>query len=97
MLQSGRIRRATQGETVSIHQQKTIRFTLDMLPDLHRHLKIVCAEDGVSMHTFVTEAIEEKFEAREEKADALAYDEGIKEVADGKTHSLEDVQKELVL
>jgi predicted transcriptional regulator len=82
---------------MSIYQQKTIRFTLDMLPDMHRRLKIVCAEDGISMNTFVTKAIEEKFVAREEKADTLAYDEGMKEVAEGKTHTLEDVQKELGL
>jgi hypothetical protein len=82
---------------MSIHQQKMIRYTLDMMPELHRHLKIVCAEDGVSLHDFVTLAIEEKFEAREEKLDALAFDEGMKDLASGKTYSLEDVQKELGL
>ena len=82
---------------MSIHQQKTIRFTLDMPPDMHRHLKIACAEDGVSMHAFVTEAIEEKFDAREEGRDALAYDKGMKEMTEGKGESLESVRRGLGL
>ena len=86
-----------QEKAVSIHQQKTIRFTLDMLPDMHRHLKIGCAEDGISMHAFVTKAIEEKLDAREEGRDALAYDKGMKEVAEGKGESLESVRRELGL
>jgi predicted transcriptional regulator len=82
---------------MSIHQQKLVRFTLDMSPAMHRHLKIVCAEDAVSMHTFVTRAIEEKFEAREEDRDALAYDAGMKELVEGKGESFESVCKELGL
>ena len=72
-------------------------FTLDILPLMHRHLKIACAEDGVSMHSFVTQALEEKFLAREEEKDTVAYDAGIKELSEGKGESLESVRKELGL
>jgi predicted transcriptional regulator len=82
---------------MAIHQQRLIRYTLDMLPDTHYRLKIICAEDRVSMHDFVTQAIEEKFEARDEERDAAAYDAGMKELADGKGEPLESVRKELGL
>ena len=82
---------------MSVHQQKTVRFTLDMPPDMHRHLKIICAEDMVSMHDFVTQAIKEKFETREEKLDALAYDEGIKEISEGKGIDFDTAMREIGL
>ena len=49
------------------------------------------------MHSFVTQATEEKLFAREEAKDTLAYDAGIKELSEGKGESLESVRKELGL
>lgn len=53
---------------MSIHQQKSFRFAFNMSRGMHRHLKIICAEDEVAMTDFVTKAIEQEFAAREERA-----------------------------
>jgi ATP-dependent Clp protease adapter protein ClpS len=58
---------------MSIHQQKSVRFTFDMPLGMHRHLKIICAEDNVSMNAFVTKAIEQEFAAREESTSLKTY------------------------
>jgi predicted DNA-binding protein len=80
---------------MSIHQEKAVRFTLEMNPSLHRRLKVVCAKRGISMHTFVTEAIEQKFEAMEDKLDDISYVEGLKEISESKTRSWSEVKRNL--
>jgi hypothetical protein len=66
-----------------------------MLPDMHRHLKVVCAEDGVSMNTFVTKAIENEFVARDERIDEAAVDEAEKEIKEHGTISLKEFKTRL--
>ena len=82
---------------MSIHQEKAVRFTLEMNPSLHRRLKVACAEGGISMHTFVTEAIKQKFEAMEDNLDEVSYTEGMKEVEAGDTKPWSEVKKALDL
>jgi ATP-dependent Clp protease adapter protein ClpS len=78
---------------MSIHQQKSVRFTFDMPLGMHRHLKIICAEDDVSMNAFVTKAIEQEFAAREERADEAAVDQAEKDLKNYGTISLADMDK----
>lgn len=82
---------------MATHQEKAVRFTLEMNPALHRQLKVVCAEGGVSMHTFVTEAIKQKFEAMEDSLDEISYTEGMKDVKEGNTRPWNEVKKALSL
>ena len=78
---------------MSIILEKPARLTLEMPQAIHRHLKIICAEDGISMHNFVIEAIEEKFEDREERIDAAAHDRGLKDIEAHGTISFEEMDK----
>ena len=78
---------------MSIHQQKSVRFTFDMPLGMHRHLKIICAEDNVSMNAFVTRAIEQEFSEREERVDEAAIDQAEKEIKNYGTLSLADMDK----
>jgi hypothetical protein len=78
---------------MSIHQQKTVRFTFDMPLGVHRHLKIICAEDNVSMNAFVTKAIEQEFAARDERVDEAAVDQAEKDIKKHGTISLAEMDK----
>ena len=80
---------------MSIHQQKAFRFTFDMLPDMHHHLKVICAEDGVSMNAFVTKAIADGFVARDEHIDEMAVDEAEKDIKETGTISLKEFKNRL--
>jgi hypothetical protein len=78
---------------MAIHQQQTVRFTLDMPIGMHHHLKVICAKDSVPMGAFVTKAIEQEFKARDDRLDEEAYDAGMKDVAEHGTISLEEMDK----
>ena len=76
-----------------IHQQKSVRFTFDMPLEMHRHLKIICAEDNISMNAFVTRAIVQEFAAREERVDEATIDQAEKDFKNHGTISLADMDK----
>ena len=78
---------------MSIHQQKTVRFTFDMLPGMHHHLKVICAEDRISMNAFVTKAIENEFMARDERIDEAAVDQAEKDIKEHGAISLAEMDK----
>ena len=78
---------------MSIHQQKTVRFTFDMPLGMHHHLKVICAEDSTPMNAFVTTAIEQEFAARDERLDEAAVDQAQKEIAKYGTISMAQMDK----
>jgi hypothetical protein len=78
---------------MSIHQQKTVRFTFDMPLPMHHRLKVICAEDSVPMNAFVARAIEREFEARDERIDEEAVDQAEKDIKEHGTISLADMDK----
>ena len=78
---------------MSIHQQKMIRFTLDMPPDMHRHLKIICAEDGISMNMFIMKELERGFKDREDRVDEEAIAQSIRDIASEGTISLAEMDR----
>ena len=78
---------------MSIHQQKTVRFTFDMSLAMHHHLKVICAEDTVPMNAFVTKAIEREFVVRDERIDEEAVDQAEKDIEIHGTISLADMDK----
>lgn len=78
---------------MSIHQEKLIRFTIEMESSLHRKLKMACAESDISMRNFVTKAIEQRFEAIEDALDDISYIKGMKDIAEHGTISLEEMDK----
>jgi hypothetical protein len=80
---------------MSIQQKKTVRFTFDMPLDMRRHLKIICAEDGIPMNSFVTRAIENEFAARDERMDESAVDQARDDVKAHGTVSLTDMDKSM--
>ena len=82
---------------MAFHAELPVKLGIEMPPAMLKHLKIVCAKDGVSTNIFVVKAIEGAFADREERLDAEAYDRGMKELAEGKGESIESVRKELDL
>ena len=78
---------------MSIHQQKTIRITIDIQLSMHHHFKAICAEDSISINAFVTRAIEQEFIARDERIDEIALDQAEKNIKAHETISMTDMDK----
>lgn len=78
---------------MAIHAESQIRLGVQIPSSMHKHLKIICAEDGISMHTFVLNAIENAFVTREKYLDEIAYDQGLEDVAEHKMASLEEMDR----
>jgi predicted transcriptional regulator len=82
---------------MSIHQQKTTRFSFDIPVSMHKNIKLACVEDAISMNACMIKALERWYEERTEKQDEAAYLEGMKDVEEGNIRSLEDVKRDLGL
>ena len=81
---------------MSIHQQKMVRYSFDMPPAMHRNIKIACAEDGISMNTFVIQALEHWYSARTDRIDQEIIAQSEKEIAEHGTISLEEWEQQNV-
>ena len=82
---------------MSIHQAKTTRISIDVPFDLHIHLKIACAREGIPIQKFVRESIAKGLEELEMRLDVEAFDRGTKEIEEHGTISLEDFTKKMEL
>jgi len=80
---------------MSVHQQATVRCTFDLPIEMHRYLKIICAEDREPMNAFVSRALKREFEARDERMDEAAVDQAQKEIAEHGTISFREMKKRL--
>jgi plasmid stability protein len=71
------------------------RTTISLPPDLHRRLRIMAAERGVSMASLIREAIEEKAEARNGKPRPRprlpVFDSGRSDISELASNGLPDV------
>jgi hypothetical protein len=87
----------TGGETMSIHAEKPIRLNIEIPPAMHKHLKMVCVEDGESMHTFVIRALGKELNEREDRRDVEAFDTGMRDIAEHGTIPFDKAMEEIGL
>lgn len=78
---------------MAIHAESQVRLGIQIPSSMHKHLKIICAEDGISMHRFVLNAIENAFATREEQLDEIAYDRGMKDIEEHEAVSMEEMDR----
>ena len=82
---------------MSIHEMKTTRVSIDLPIDMHTHLKVACAREGIPIQKFVRESIAKSLEELEMHLDEEAFDRGMKEVEEHGTISLEDLSSTMGL
>lgn len=79
---------------MSIHQQKMVRFTVDLPMTMHKNLKVACAEDSITMHACVIKALENWYNERTDRIDMELIAQSEKEITQEGTISLEEWERQ---
>lgn len=82
---------------MSFHQMKTTRISIDLPVDMHMHLKIACAREGIAMQKFVRESIAKNLEELEMHQDEKAFDRGLQEIEEHGTISSDEFKRRMGL
>lgn len=79
-----------------IHQQKSVRFSIDLPYAMHKNTKLACVEDGISMHTCCIKALENGYNDRADRRDLEIAAQAEKDIAELGTISMEEWERQNV-
>ena len=81
---------------MSLHQQKSVRFSIDLPFVMHKNIKLACVEDGISMHACVIKALENWYNERTDQKDLEIAAQAEKDIAEHGSISIEEWERQNV-